>query len=89
MQLTERRLRSLIRMLLEADAPPGNATPTTPPMDAPIEMTSAEKDAKAREQGLKTDFDDELADLLAKKMRDKGATDSSVSDMRKAVADGR
>ena len=86
MHLSERRLRTLIRALLEEVTPSSFGVN---PMDAPIEQTSIEKAAKEKEQGMKSDFDDELADLLAKKMKEKGSSEASVNDMRKAVRDGR
>ena len=89
MHLSERRLRTLIRARLEEVTPSPTGTPPPSPMDAPIEKTEAEKDAERVAAGTKGDFDDELADLLAKKMKDKGALSSSIEDMKKAVKDGR
>ena len=88
MHLTERRLRSLIRALLEADAPGTTSSPSpgaTQPMDAPIEKTEAEKAAERETAGTKGDFDDDLAELLAKKMKEKNALSTSIDDMKKAV----
>ena len=88
MHLTERRLRSLIRALLEADAPGTTSSPSpgvTNQMDAPIEKTEAEKAAAREKAGVKNEFDDELAELLAKKMKEKGSLSSSIDDMKKAV----
>lgn len=93
MHLSERRLRTLIRALLEAPAPGMQGTPTAPssadPMDAPIEKTEAEKAAEREATTGMTDFDDQLADLLAKKMKEKSASETSINDMKKAVRDGR
>lgn len=94
MHLSERRLRTLIRALLEAPAPGMQGTPSAPssadPMDAPIEKTPAQIEAEKRatETG-KPQFEDDLADLLTKKMRERGASESSINDMKKAVRDGR
>lgn len=94
MHLSERRLRTLIRALLEAPAPGMQGTPSAPssadPMDAPIEKTPAQIEAEKRatETG-KPQFEDDLADLLAKKMKEKGSSEASVNDMKKAVKDGR
>lgn len=92
MHLSERRLRTLIRALLEEVTPPtaGTSAATTQPMDAPIEKTEAQIEAEKRatETG-KPQFEDDLADLLTKKMRERGASESSINDMKKAVRDGR
>ena len=90
--IKEKLLREWIRGILAEEDAPGvasSAPPTSNPIDAPIEKTPAEKDAERRAEGLKGDFDDDLADLLGKKMKDKGASETSINDMKKAVQDGR
>jgi hypothetical protein len=58
-------------------------------MDTPVQKTETEKAAEreAASPG-KADFDDDLAALLAKKMKDKGASESSINDMKRTVQDG-
>lgn len=87
MLMTETRLRTLIRALLEEVTPP--VAQGTNPMDTGTTKTAAEIDAARRAEGLKGDFDDDLADLLAKKMKDKGASETSINDMKRTVQDGR
>ena len=90
--IKEKLLREWIRGILTEDDAPGaasSAPPSANPIDSPIVQTPAEKDAERRAEGLKGDFDDDLADLLGKKMKDKGASETSINDMKKAVQDGR